>query len=134
MLGSRFFKKDSLRNVFPDVLETNRAMAFNKKEQQHLQQPSRCHFKFSKIDPACPRFVGVRFGKFPPYYKTNEAWNNTSARVRDSFLSTTTVNAAGVGLGDRFLQMIVGLAYAIRLEGMSHLSIYALVSLHSSVC
>jgi hypothetical protein len=78
-----------------------------------------CDFEFSRIDPTCPRFVDVRFSKS----LTASGCRRPKEIEHPSFtfithpLQKNAAGPAGSGLGDRFLQMVVGLTYAIHLGG-----------------
>lgn len=78
----------------------------------------KCDFEFLKVDPACPRFVDIRFSTFLCGKSIFRCLyiSHTHAHVYFLFLSLSD-GPAGSGLGDRFLQMLVGLTYAIHLDG-----------------
>ena len=76
-----------------------------------------CRFSFTEIDPDCPRFISIDWRESSRVHlgPLSHPLGPTPGLKNDHQTPTGWVNWAG--LGDRFLQYIVGLTYAIQADG-----------------
>jgi len=76
-----------------------------------------CDFHLDDIDPACPRFVNIRFRTYYFPFKQPSAFPFMHAIVSFIYTFYDTGWFERAGLGDRFFQLMVGLTYALHLNG-----------------